>query len=69
MTGFGNPLWKQVQKIELKADGTLTAPVKADGTDGIVIGEPPLGVPPKREKAVRRPGPLSRLVAGLRGRA
>lgn len=65
MAGFENPLWKQIQKIELTSDGTLKLPVKANGKDGIVMGDPPLFVPPALEK---RPGLLSRLLARRRGR-
>ncbi len=68
MAGFPNPLWQQIQKIELKPDGTLTLPVKANGEDGIVIGDPPLFVAPKGDKAESRPGFLARLVARLRRR-
>lgn len=65
MAGFENPLWQQIKKIELKSDGRLNLPVKANGTDGIVIGDPPLFVAPPVEK---KPGLLSRVVARLRHR-
>jgi hypothetical protein len=50
MAGLENPLWTQLQKVELTKDGTLRAPVSADGEDGIVIGDPPLRVPPPAEQ-------------------
>lgn len=65
MAGFENPIWKQIQKIELESDGTMTLPVKANGKDGVVIGDPPLGVPPRLEK---KPGLIARLVGRLRRR-
>jgi hypothetical protein len=59
---FGNPLWDQMKKVRIDRDGTFRAPVKADGKDGIVIGDPPLGVPPKEA----RRGLIGRLLARLR---
>ncbi len=56
---FGNPLWAQMQKIKLTREGGLEAPVKADDTFGIVIGDPPLAVPPDDDHV--RPSLLARL--------
>jgi len=62
MAGFENPLWKQIQQIKVTREGGIQAPVKANGTDGIVIGDPPLFVtPPAPESVSRKPGLLARL--------
>lgn len=37
--GFGSDLWKNVQAVRLRSDGTFQAPVRADGRDGIVVGK------------------------------
>ena len=60
---FGNPLWDQMKKVRIDRDGTLRVPIKANGKDGIVIGDPPLGVPPK---VAKRPGLLRRALARRR---
>jgi hypothetical protein len=66
MAGFENPLWKQIQQIKVTREGGIQAPVKANGTDGIVIGDPPLFVtPPAPESASRKPGLLARLLRRL----
>lgn len=36
--GFGTDLWKNLQAVKLSKDGGLDAPVRADGTHGIVVG-------------------------------
>jgi hypothetical protein len=62
MAGFENPLWKQIQKIKVTPEGGVQMPVKANGTDGIVIGDPPLFVtPPVPDSAPRKPALLARL--------
>lgn len=66
MPPFQNPLWEQIQKVRANGKDGIQMPVKANGTDGIVIGDPPLFVPPTVEKA-ERPGLLRRLLARLRG--
>ena len=66
MAGFENPLWKQIQKIKVTRDGGIEAPVKANGTDGIVIGDPPLFVtPPAADASSGKPGLLARLLRRL----
>ncbi|WP_182920500.1 hypothetical protein [Nocardioides cavernaquae] len=63
MAGFENPLWTQLQKIKVTREGGIEAPVKANGTDGIVIGDPPLFVtPPAPDGAQRKPGLFARLL-------
>lgn len=64
MAGFGSDLWKQMQKVRIEKDGTLRAPVKVTGEDGIVIGEPPLDPLAQR---TRKPGLVARVLAKLRG--
>lgn len=58
---FRNPIWEQMQKIKLTREGGLEAPVKANGKDGIVIGDPPLAVPPRATARERGAGALARL--------
>jgi hypothetical protein len=66
MAGFENPLWKQIQKIKVTREGGVQMPVKANGTDGIVIGDPPLFVtPPPLDSASRKPGLLAGLLRRL----
>lgn len=65
--GFGAGLWKQAQQVRLQPDGTLEAPVQANGEDGIVVGDPPLQVFPTGG-AAKKPGLLTRLRAFLRSR-
>jgi hypothetical protein len=66
MAGFENPLWTQIQKIKVTRAGGIEAPVKANGTDGIVIGDPPLFVtPPAADSEVRTPGLFARLLRRL----
>lgn len=62
-SGFdgGKPLWDNLQKVRLERDGTLRAPVTADGKDGIRIGDPPLHEVPKKASDERRSGLLARL--------
>jgi hypothetical protein len=63
MAGFENPLWTQLQQIKVTREGGVQAPVKANGTDGIVIGDPPLFVtPPAPDSAPATPGLLTRLL-------
>lgn len=45
MARFENPLWRQVQKIELDPDGTLRVPAAANAEDGIVLGDGLTSVP------------------------
>ena len=61
--GFGSNLWKNAQAIEFGDGGGIEVPVRANGTDGIVIGVDTVattdaagqpGTPPT-------PGPLRRL--------
>lgn len=66
MAGFDNPLWRQVQKIELDSDGTMRVPAKANAEEGIVIGEPPIGAAPTAATAPRRRGLRARLRSLLR---
>lgn len=59
--GFGTDLWKQMQKVRIDRDGTYRAPVKANGRDGIVIGDPPLD-----PLGIRRSAPTPRLLHRLK---
>ena len=62
MAGFDNPLWRQVQKIELDRDGTMRVPAKANAEEGIVLGDGLTAVPRTGDPASgRRPGRLARL--------
>jgi hypothetical protein len=36
--GFGSGLWEQVSAVRLREDGSLQAPVRANGRHGIVVG-------------------------------
>jgi hypothetical protein len=36
--GFGSELWKNVQAVKLGQGGSVELPVRADGTNGIVLG-------------------------------
>jgi hypothetical protein len=65
MAGFENPLWMQLQKIKVTREGGIEAPVKANGTDGIVIGDPPLFVAPPARDSAPRPGLFTRLLRRL----
>lgn len=69
MAGFENPLWTQLQKIKVTRDGGIEAPVKANGTDGIVVGDPPLFVtPPAPDSASRKPGLFASLLRRIKRR-
>lgn len=58
-SGFGSSLWKDLQKVRI-TKGTIEAPVRADGKDGIRIGS--ASVTPTAEPAApRRRGLLARL--------
>lgn len=57
----GNPMWEQTHKVRIDKDGTVRPPVKTNGKDGIVIGDPALAVPPREERADRHLHPLLRL--------
>lgn len=59
--GWGSSLWREVQKVRI-TDGTLEAPVKADG-DGIRIGPDAEKPAPQQAEAPtpRRRGLLARL--------
>ena len=57
----------QMRKVRIDRDGTFRAPVKADGKDGIVVGDPPImdfrrDLPATSE----RPGLLARVRAAVR---
>lgn len=65
MAGFENPLWKQIQKIQLDKDGTLHVPATANGEEGVTLGDPPLRLPPEAP-TVKRRGLLARLRSLLR---
>lgn len=62
-SGFGSELWKQMQKVRIDRDGTFRAPVKANGKDGIVIGDPPLD-----PLGMRRASPVPALLHRLKVR-
>lgn len=57
---FRNPIWEQMQQIRVTRDNGIQTPVQADGENGIVIGNPPVGVPPK-EHHRHGAGALARL--------
>ena len=71
--GFGEDLYRQMQKVRIDKDGTFRAPIKANGTDGIVFGDPPLAdarpdpAEPGASAPVKAPGLLNRIRAALRG--
>ena len=65
--GFGEDIYRQVRKVRIDRDGTFRAPVKADGKDGIVFGDPPI-MNFRRDLAEtpKRPGLITRIRAALR---
>ncbi len=69
--GFGSGLWKNVQSVRFGRDGEMLAPVRADGTRGVVVGVDAVAAAGSERAAERaaefgRAGPLRRLVARLR---
>jgi hypothetical protein len=66
MAEFRNPLLELMQQIKLTREGGLELPVKANGKDGIVVGDPPMFMtPPLPDAAPRQPGRLARLLRRL----
>ncbi|MEI5673299.1 MULTISPECIES: hypothetical protein [unclassified Nocardioides] len=61
---FGEDLWRNVQAVRLDGDGTFHAPVRANGTDGIVVGTEAIAAADARpaDPAPARPGLLRRLL-------
>lgn len=72
--GWGTGLWRQAQQVRIDRDGTLRAPVRANGKDGVRVGDPPFDVtsadvtsgtvrkaPTAGEAPSPRPGLLQRL--------
>lgn len=64
--GFGSDLHKNLQKVRFNQHGGLEAPVKANGKDGIVVGDPAFSASPAKKEA--RPGFFSRVRTLLRSR-
>ncbi|AIY16953.1 hypothetical protein GUY44_16590 [Pimelobacter simplex] len=65
-TGPGSELWKQLQKVRV-TNGKIEAPVRANGKDGIQVGDFSLTEPRPAsargdEEPVRRRGLLARLL-------
>lgn len=56
--GWGSSIWKQMQQVKVTREGGIQAPVRANGKDGIQVGNPPLD-PIGRQPS--RPGLLTRL--------
>jgi len=52
---FGSQLWAQLQKVRVTKDQGIQTPVKADGVNGIVIGDPPLDVGVPRPRPAGKP--------------
>ncbi|MEZ5094391.1 hypothetical protein [Nocardioides sp.] len=67
--GFGSDLWKNVSSVRVTRHDGVKAPVRADGTHGIVAGQDAIarregGTRPERDSS---PGLWSRFVTTLRG--
>ena len=41
--GFGSGLWKNIQAVQFGREGEMLAPVRADGSEGIVVGVDAVG--------------------------
>jgi hypothetical protein len=66
--GFGSGLWKNIQAGQFGREGEMLAPVRADGSEGIVVGVDAVAaaVAAAGPDRADEPGPLRRLVARLR---
>jgi hypothetical protein len=65
---FGEDLWRNAQAVRIDRDGTFHAPVRADATEGIVVGVDAVANVPPKPPTKRRPGILRRLMRRFRSR-
>jgi hypothetical protein len=65
--GFGSELWKQARQVRVTREGGIQAPVTADGTRGINLGDPPL-TPFPTQTSHRGPGLFAKVLRRLRPR-
>lgn len=64
---FGEDLWRNAKAFRIDSDGTLRAPVRADGVDGVVVGVDAVEALPSQPR-VKRAGIFRRLVRRARSR-